>query len=169
MSWFGTETAIHLSRRRSPGPERFISDHLSLGAPGREHEEKFPREQELYRLEKVVLALLHLFVRNRGGTGVRRWAGRVHVFLRIQPLTHRSMFGECISVETDSRIAAVGALRRCSFLKTPLPNTNIDLQQFGCIDAVTASAPSDLDRSSHVFPTPTRLTMLTHPNPRHSS
>lgn len=38
---------------------------LSLGALGRENEEKFPGEQEFHRLEEIVLALLHLFGGNK--------------------------------------------------------------------------------------------------------
>lgn len=39
----------------------YVCTNISLGAHGRENEEKLPREQEVHRLEKVVLALLHLF------------------------------------------------------------------------------------------------------------
>lgn len=70
----------------------------SLGAPGREYEEKLPREQELYRLEKVVLALLHLLAEPETVTkgkakrdGMRRGEGRGVQMLffvpSFQPLT----------------------------------------------------------------------------------
>ena len=46
-------------------PGSLICSSLSLGALGRENEEKFPWEQEFHRLEEVVLALLHLFGGNK--------------------------------------------------------------------------------------------------------
>lgn len=47
---------------------------ISLGALGRENEEKFPREQKVHRLEKVVLALLDLSAKINGQAVLVSWS-----------------------------------------------------------------------------------------------